>query len=144
MTDDNAGRVWVGPFVEYGNAGSYALAYHIQNFDESREPYILASHHDSITAALRKEVEALKAELAAYRAEPHGPGCAFMGLKYEDRIDALTKERDELKAWNMMILDKPEDRLYHAADRTWWKRDVDWTGAARLVRADAPDMEASR
>lgn len=31
------------------------------------------------------------------------------------------------------ILDKPEDRLWHAADNTWWRRD-----GGRLVSADPP------
>jgi hypothetical protein len=31
------------------------------------------------------------------------------------------------------ILDKPEDRLYHAEDKTWWKREGN-----RLVCADPP------
>lgn len=33
-----------------------------------------------------------------------------------------------------LVLDKPEDRLWHASDRTWWRR----TDTGALVRADAP------
>lgn len=38
-------------------------------------------------------------------------------------------------------LDKPDDRLYHAADRTWWRRDAD--GALKAAEAP-PEVEEMR
>lgn len=42
--------------------------------------------------------------------------------------------REEVKRLNALYLDKPEDRLYHAADKTWWRKDSDGT----LKRAEPP------
>lgn len=38
-----------------------------------------------------------------------------------------------LKIMDSCFCDKPEDRLWHASDRTWWKR-----VEGRLVRAAPP------
>ena len=47
--------------------------------------------------------------------------------------DARELER-ELAAERATWCDKPEDRLYHAEDQTWWRRDKD----GRCVRAEPP------
>lgn len=47
----------------------------------------------------------------------------------------FVREIEDLRAFASSVLDKPEDRLYHAADGTWWRRE----GASlRLVSADPP------
>jgi hypothetical protein len=62
------------------------------------------------------------------------------------RSDAVRKDctiqalRTELDRWKNCYLDKPEDRLYHASDRTWWRRDDShWAGIGSLVRAEPPE-----
>jgi len=53
---------------------------------------------------------------------------AFLAL-FGDMLDAAR--------FAASVLDKPEDRLYHAADRTWWRR----VGNA-LKAADPPALLA--
>jgi hypothetical protein len=43
---------------------------------------------------------------------------------------AIAERDHERRIW----CDQPEDRLYHAKDKTWWKRDAN----NRCVRADPP------
>lgn len=56
----------------------------------------------------------------------------------------LNCDRDQIlhKVIRLVIIDscfcdKPEDRLYHAKDRTWWRRDE----KGRLKRADPPQWQ---
>lgn len=53
--------------------------------------------------------------------------------------EEIARLRDEVSRWRRLYLDKPEDRLYHASDRTWWRRDdAHPYGAGTLVRAEPP------
>lgn len=36
--------------------------------------------------------------------------------------DYVSKLKLDLTAWESLFLDKPEDRLWHASDKTWWRR----------------------
>lgn len=42
---------------------------------------------------------------------------------------------NRLRTMDSAFLDKPEDRLYHASDRTWWKR-----VGGNLQRANPPEL----
>lgn len=61
-------------------------------------------------------------------------------------VETWTDHGKEIKAlqtevlrWRSLYLDKPEDRLYHASDNTWWRRDDTRPGGVgSLVRADPP------
>lgn len=44
---------------------------------------------------------------------------AEVDAAHRDAIDGL---EDEVGMWRGLWCDKPEDRLYHAKDRTWWAR----------------------
>jgi hypothetical protein len=47
--------------------------------------------------------------------------------------------RAEVSRWRRLYLDKPEDRLWHDSDQTWWlRRDDSYLGAGGLFRADPP------
>jgi hypothetical protein len=37
-------------------------------------------------------------------------------------VKRICELRFEVDAWRSLWCDQPEDRLYHAKDRTWWKR----------------------
>lgn len=37
-------------------------------------------------------------------------------------LKAIRDVFHEVDMWRALWCDKPEDRLYHAADRTWWRR----------------------
>lgn len=53
--------------------------------------------------------------------------------------EALKRVLAENNRWRYLYLDQPEDRLYHAKDNTWWRRDdKHWTGIGGLVSADPP------
>ena len=49
----------------------------------------------------------------------------------------------ELERWRACYLDDPSDRLYHAKNRTWWRRD-DSRGVGWLVSANPPTEVAAR
>ncbi len=51
----------------------------------------------------------------------------------------LAGYRVALARFERCYLDKPEDRLYHAEDGTWWRRD-DSRGTGTLVAADPPPV----
>lgn len=54
----------------------------------------------------------------------------------DKRIEELEEEN---RRWRALYLDKPEDRLWHDADGTWWARDdTRPTGVGSLVRAAPP------
>lgn len=62
-----------------------------------------------------------------------------------DAIDPSAEEvvamAKEIQRWRMLYLDQPEDRLYHAKDNTWWRRDDTFnTGIGSLVSADPPGI----
>lgn len=38
---------------------------------------------------------------------------------YEESFNSF---QEQLRMWERLFLDRPEDRLWHAKDRTWWKR----------------------
>lgn len=68
------------------------------------------------------------------------------GQTVDDVVEAvgrLGRERDAavvaLAADRIVYCNRPEDRLWHASDRTWWRRGED----GRLVRADAPPWFAA-
>ena len=44
----------------------------------------------------------------------------------------------EIQMWRRLYLDQPEDRLYHASDATWWRRD-DTQKVGQLRRAQIPE-----
>lgn len=72
-------------------------------------------------------LEALRIEVS----RPNSPSeWAQMKLERDLAREELAKERS---IW----CDKPEDRLYHAEDRTWWRRNEE----GKCVRADPPDSE---
>lgn len=61
---------------------------------------------------------------------------ALIGL-----VRAVLDDAEDLRRWKALFLDKPEDRLYHAADGTWWRRMDRKDGAPRdgyLVAAEPP------
>jgi hypothetical protein len=69
--------------------------------------------------------------------------CEVCWRKVEDGYWQMLKHT--LESWKRLLLDKPEDRLYHASDRTWWRRAyekeaADGLGPPWLVRADAPPI----
>lgn len=97
--------------------------------------------------ALRKDLDIARAELAAAREEAAACGQALTSLREEyDQTVAAWKaahadlqaraDRFELQlaADRKVYADSPDDRLYHAADQTWWRREAD----GRLVTADPP------
>lgn len=48
-------------------------------------------------------------------------------------LDIIKEQAIEIRRLNAVYLDKPEDCLWHDADRTWWRK-ID----GDLVSADAP------
>ena len=55
--------------------------------------------------------------------------------------DDMTIEqlRSEVRRWRGLYLDQPEDRLYHAQDDIWWRRDdTTYQGVGRLFRTSPP------
>jgi len=53
----------------------------------------------------------------------------------DEAIDEIKRLRSELKIQKSVWCDKPEDRLYHHEDKTWWRRNRD----GDCVRADEPE-----
>lgn len=53
-------------------------------------------------------------------------GITAMGLA--ELVDDLREAREENGMWRSLWCDKPEDRLWHDADRTWWGRAFDGDG----------------
>lgn len=63
--------------------------------------------------------------------------------------DPVTMTRSELinevSMWRSLWCDQPEDRLYHAKDRTWWRRMLDGFQARPYApRLAAPPPEIMR
>ena len=52
----------------------------------------------------------------------------------QELMDRVDKAERELAFDRSIYADQPEDRLYHAADNTWWKRESD----GHLYGADPP------
>lgn len=50
-----------------------------------------------------------------------------------ERVCAAAERAEKVEAFLACLLDKPEDRLYHAADKTWWRRE-----GMHLKAADPP------
>jgi hypothetical protein len=50
----------------------------------------------------------------------------------------IIAEADNLKTYADSVLDKPEDRLYHAEDRTWWRRE----GLSLKAAEPPPEIDA--
>lgn len=47
---------------------------------------------------------------------------------------------EEVRRWRRLYLDKPEDRLWHDSDKTWWtRRDDTHLGVGGLFRASPPE-----
>lgn len=54
--------------------------------------------------------------------------------------DSAKDLRDEVARWRRLYLDKPEDRLWHASDNTWWTRKDDTLyGVGGLFAAEPPE-----
>lgn len=48
--------------------------------------------------------------------------------------------QNEVIMWRRCYLDQPEDRLYHAKDKTWWYRnDYTYLGVGGLFKANPPE-----
>ena len=61
--------------------------------------------------------------------------CGLKSWHIMPEIEAFARRLErELAAERATWCDKPEDRLYHAEDQTWWRRDKD----GRCVRAESP------
>lgn len=56
-------------------------------------------------------------------------------LMLDSSRQTLVSKVQFLQIMNSAFLDKPEDRLFHAADKTWWKRIGN-----QIVRADPPNV----
>jgi hypothetical protein len=85
---------------------------------------------------VRDERDALRSEWQdAYPACTTDPNLDPALLDPRDEL--IEKLLDEVALWRRCYLDKPEDRLYHASDKTWWRRD-DTNVVGRLLRADPP------
>lgn len=41
---------------------------------------------------------------------------------HEAYMEQLEAQDNTIQAWERLYLDQPEDRLYHAKDKTWWRR----------------------
>jgi hypothetical protein len=48
-------------------------------------------------------------------------------------IDNLFQTVQEARLMARVMLDEPDDRLYHAEDKTWWRREGN-----RLIAAEPP------
>lgn len=57
--------------------------------------------------------------------------CRMFGCEQHELLNKAT----DAHIMDKCFCDKPEDRLYHHSDRTWWKR----TTGGKLVRADPPE-----
>jgi hypothetical protein len=58
---------------------------------------------------------------------------------FEKTYDSATELRAENARWRRLFLDKPEDRLWHDSDRTWWaRRDDTRYGIGGLFSAEPP------
>jgi hypothetical protein len=55
--------------------------------------------------------------------------CRIFKCNAEEIVDKATR----IKVLDSCFCDKPDDRLYHHSDKTWWKREGD-----RLIRAEPP------
>lgn len=53
-------------------------------------------------------------------------------------LDYVAETEHSLALERSVWCDKPEDRLYHASDGTWWRRD----GRGQCVAAEAPGCVA--
>lgn len=51
-------------------------------------------------------------------------------------VPKLVEEIQALRSEVAIFLDKPQDRLFHAEDRTWWKRNAN----GKIVEADSPPL----
>ena len=55
-------------------------------------------------------------------------------------LGLLGQKEGDLARWERLFLDKPEDRLFHASDKTWWlRRDDSYLGVGALFRAEPPE-----
>lgn len=69
-------------------------------------------------------------DIARVRWLSRAEGCATDEL---ERVCAAAERAEKVEAFLACLLDKPEDRLYHAADKTWWRRE-----GMHLKAADPP------
>jgi hypothetical protein len=62
-------------------------------------------------------------------------------LRALPQLLALLAQREgDLARWERLFLDKPEDRLFHASDKTWWQRKDDtYLGKGGLFSAAPPE-----
>lgn len=57
-----------------------------------------------------------------------------------DIDETLTSLQNEVAMWRRLYLDKPEDRLWHDSDKTWWSRKDDSRyGVGGLFSAAPPE-----
>ncbi len=60
--------------------------------------------------------------------------------KPEDLQARIAQLEGDLGRWARLFLDKPEDRLFHASDKTWWRRrDDSYRGVGALFSAEPPE-----
>lgn len=85
---------------------------------------------------MKNDLEAIERRYRAHTDayDPDTQGLMSALLSSVNDIPSLVAEVRALRAEVEVFLDKPEDRLYHAEDRSWWKR-VD----GRLVRSGGPE-----
>lgn len=61
-------------------------------------------------------------------------------LHVRERLLEENDLRTELDRWRSLYLDKPEDRLWHDSDQTWWRRkDDSHLGVGGLFRGEPPE-----
>jgi hypothetical protein len=71
-----------------------------------------------------KEAKSLRRALKKLKLSKEVQNILFeMKVELYDLYDESFKHlQDTIKMWERLYLDKPEDRLWHAKDGTWWKR----------------------
>jgi hypothetical protein len=85
-------------------------------------------------ADARRIVEAMNAAERPRLADPRDAEIKRLRADKEQAEAAHDRLRADLARERAIYADSPDDRLYHAADHTWWRR----ADGGRLVAADAP------
>lgn len=71
-----------------------------------------------------KEAKKLRASLKKLKLSKEVQNILFdMKVElHEAYEEAFESQKNTIRMWERLYLDRPEDRLWHAKDRTWWKR----------------------